>query len=281
MPRIARKQPQGVSLGLTPLSYLGVRPTTPPNLQEYKNTDPTTQDYLNFEIGDLWINVIPLTTNPPTFNYRVWMLVNKPAQTGIWIMFASGTGAMQFLIADDGNRAYPIAAGVNIGGVNVFGGTGITTTADNINTLTITSLGPSSYSEGVWTPVLAFGGASVGITYVTRDAYYVQIGRSVFIKAAIFLSSKGVSVGDATITGIPFTIKNDGLLPQRCEWSLGGNITLNVGFDEANMQFIPGTTTINFVEASTGGAVSQFCTDAVFANNSYFGISGFYFKDTP
>ena len=62
------------------------------------------------------------------------------------------------------------------------------------------------YEEGDWTPVIAFGGASTGITYTARDGAYTKIGRQVTLTFMVELSSKGSSTGDATITGLPFTV---------------------------------------------------------------------------
>ncbi|TPN11726.1 hypothetical protein [Mesorhizobium sp. B2-1-2] len=61
------------------------------------------------------------------------------------------------------------------------------------------------YEEGAWTPTLTFGGASVGITYTTRQGRYTKIGNQVTIWVYIKLSSKGSSTGNAIITGAPFT----------------------------------------------------------------------------
>ncbi len=62
------------------------------------------------------------------------------------------------------------------------------------------------YEEGDWTPVLSFGGGTTGITYEARDGEYTRIGRQVTITFMVELSSKGSATGDATITGLPFTV---------------------------------------------------------------------------
>ena len=61
------------------------------------------------------------------------------------------------------------------------------------------------YEEGTWTPALAFGGASTGITYNAQAGTYTRIGRLVHCFARLSLSSKGSASGSATITGLPFT----------------------------------------------------------------------------
>ncbi len=59
------------------------------------------------------------------------------------------------------------------------------------------------FTQGSFTPQLAFGGASVGITYSLQNAYYQINGRECTVVVSINLSSKGSSTGLATI-GLPF-----------------------------------------------------------------------------
>jgi hypothetical protein len=67
----------------------------------------------------------------------------------------------------------------------------------------------SDYEEGTWTPVLAFGGASVGVTYAAQAGTYTKIGRLVTGRFVLVLSSKGPSTGTATVEGLPFTVGAD------------------------------------------------------------------------
>jgi len=69
----------------------------------------------------------------------------------------------------------------------------------NVNTL-------DDYKEGTFTPVLEFGGGSVGITYSTQTGYYTKIGNRVYVDIYIIITSKGSSTGDAIITGLPYTV---------------------------------------------------------------------------
>jgi hypothetical protein len=62
------------------------------------------------------------------------------------------------------------------------------------------------YEEGTWTMGIAFGGASVGLTYTRNGGTYTRIGRQVTVCGDLILSAKGSSTGNATITGLPFTI---------------------------------------------------------------------------
>ena len=60
-------------------------------------------------------------------------------------------------------------------------------------------------SGGTFTPILSFGGASVGITYSTQLGNYTKIGDRTFFTITITLTSKGSSVGVAAIAGLPNT----------------------------------------------------------------------------
>jgi hypothetical protein len=64
------------------------------------------------------------------------------------------------------------------------------------------------YEEGTFTPSIAFGGASVGITYFDRQGNYTKIGRQVTCVMYIALTAVGSSTGNAQITGLPFTCAN-------------------------------------------------------------------------
>jgi hypothetical protein len=62
----------------------------------------------------------------------------------------------------------------------------------------------ADYEEGTWTPVVAFGGASVAITG-TFIGKYTKIGRQVFGYCQLQFTNKGSSTGAMTVTGLPFT----------------------------------------------------------------------------
>lgn len=64
-------------------------------------------------------------------------------------------------------------------------------------------------TEGEWTPSLKFGGNSVGMSYSVQNGLYTKVGRKVTITCIFYLSSKGTSIGEATLNGLPFTCKND------------------------------------------------------------------------
>jgi len=55
--------------GINSLAYLGVEAIAPPNLT-IDDRDPTTNDYIEFNVGALWLN---------EDTYAVWMLVISEA----------------------------------------------------------------------------------------------------------------------------------------------------------------------------------------------------------
>jgi hypothetical protein len=64
-------------------------------------------------------------------------------------------------------------------------------------------------TDMTWTPVVRFGGASVGITYVSSlRGTYTRCKNMVIVQCNIQLTSKGSSVGALTIAGLPFVAKN-------------------------------------------------------------------------
>ncbi len=62
------------------------------------------------------------------------------------------------------------------------------------------------YKEGTWVPSIKFGGLSVGLTYTDQLGFYTKIGRMVSLICYIKINSNGTSVGNATITGLPYPV---------------------------------------------------------------------------
>ena len=108
--------------GRNPLSYVGVEALTPANTVTSK-VNPTTKNFRNFEIGDVWVN---------TESEQVWIIVDKNDESGTWIEMAaaSGVGASNF--TTDVGTAVDLA-----GTINVLGGDLITTDALVANTVTV------------------------------------------------------------------------------------------------------------------------------------------------
>jgi len=115
--------------------------------------------------------------------------------------------------------------GLGLGTGTPSSGIGITFPAtqdpsSNANTL-------DDYEEGTWTPVIAFGGASVGVVYSTQSANYTKIGNRVFISCYVSLLSKGSSTGNVSITGLPFVSQNVNVFNNLSVW--GNNLASITG----------------------------------------------------
>lgn len=152
-------------MGRTPLRKSPLQ--VPANSAEFLRTfvfdrAPTTADWRNFKISDLWIQRNP--GGIPAYGYFV--LVDKPSQTGIWIDLGGvQTGDIQSI---SGNGGTPILPDVS-GNVNILGGVGITTSGSG-DTLTInTSFSHLAWSVDTTTPInvniseghIANGGAQI------------------------------------------------------------------------------------------------------------------------
>ena len=94
------------------------------------------------------------------------------------------------------------------------------------------------YEEGSWTPIVAFGGGTSGITYGTQFGRYVKIGELVMLQCTISMTSKGSSTGAARIQGMPF--------------NQGGT-----GFHCTGMQMFNFTGGTEYVVAQTAGSSNE------------------------
>lgn len=90
---------------------------------------------------------------------------------------------------------------------SIYAGTSVVTPQVQFPAAQVASADPNcldDYEEGTFTPTIAFGGASVGVTYLAQSGRYTKVGNAVHFKVRIQLSSKGTSVGAMTIEGLPF-----------------------------------------------------------------------------
>jgi len=128
------------------------------------------------------------------------------------------------------------------------------------------------YEEGTWTPGLTFGGALVSGTYSSQVGSYTKIGNRVFFSGNIILTSKGISTGNAYVTGLPFTAANSSANYSPCSLYCSA-----VSFADQMIALIAiNTTTIIMAEMSAAGTVSAL-TNADFSDTSIVRISGHYY----
>lgn len=162
-----------------PLAYTGVRSSNPPQQIINRRRAPTAQDYLNFNIGDLWLymdmdtpedsELYQLVSNAE--NVAVWNRLSDTNQ--VWpdhaVVLGSGTDTINsvapttagFVLTSNGPSADPTwqaaAGGIeNLDGdtgtatgttIDIAGGTGITTVASG-STVTINLDSPVSVLNG-------------------------------------------------------------------------------------------------------------------------------------
>jgi hypothetical protein len=100
------------------------------------NRPPTTSDYKNFKVSDLWIHNSPGEET----KYGYYVLVDKPNKSAVWIdLSASQLDDIQKITGDEGSDIKPDFEG----NVNIIGGSEVTTSGEG-NTLTI-EVDPSPY----------------------------------------------------------------------------------------------------------------------------------------
>lgn len=155
----------------------------------------------------------------------------------------------------------------------VPGASGNLLTSDGTNW---TSAAVKGTTISTWTPAIAFGGGTTGITYTTQSGYYTQIGNIVFISGHVLLSSKGSSTGVVTMTALPVTPSTNAAsftvpIPYVQHINTGG-------FNLSSILFSNGSTSGQLWAASNGSdAASAQMTNANFTNTSEFIFTGFYF----
>jgi hypothetical protein len=128
------------------------------------------------------------------------------------------------------------------------------------------------YEEGTWTPNIAFGGASVGVTYFAQQGYYTKVGRLVQATGKLYVNSVGSSTGDFTITGLPFTLSasanSDTAVAIRTE---------AVSYADVPAAYIvAGTSYITFTETTNAGTGSNL-TNSNIAFGSLITFTASYF----
>lgn len=127
----------------------------------------------------------------------------------------------------------------------------------------------ADYEEGTFTPNLLFGGGNTGMTgsFVGR---YTKIGRVVYYTVVIYLSAKGSSTGNTTISGFPYTSSASSTF---YEGKMDTDNVTGLAYQPV-AQMGTSTTTLN-IYVNVAGALNN-VSDASFANNSRFYVTGFY-----
>lgn len=126
-------------------------------------------------------------------------------------------------------------------------------------------------TEGSFTPTLAFGGGSTGITYSTQIGRWKRTFDSVQFWLNVGISSKGSSTGAASIGGLPITSDNSAGFLYTIAPTFMSTVT-SVGTMQA--QIAPGSTQIDLSQLVSGS--NSNLTDANFTGSTQILASGTY-----
>lgn len=126
------------------------------------------------------------------------------------------------------------------------------------------------YEEGTWTPAIAFGGASTGITYGSQSGHYVKIGKNVWIWGTVQLTDDGSATGAATITGLPFAEGDS--LNRAVTFGTSGNFTGLSGVVHGVVNAGASTIALQQSGATGTAAIDQ----TVFTNTTVFHFAAAY-----
>ena len=141
-----------------------------------------------------------MTTGPSGGGYNALAFAQVNASGGQYTQRAAIDSAGRFLLG---------VSNANANGGILQLSAGITFPASQYASADPNTL--DDYEEGTWTPMLSFGGGSVGISYATAPVgYYTRVGRLVHVQFGFKLNNKGSSTGDVGISGLPFSISGTG-----------------------------------------------------------------------
>lgn len=186
-------------------------------------------------------------------------------------LLADLSTALSTAITKDGQTtttaSVPFAAGLSSGALVDISGAAAgqikfpasQNASSNANTL-------DDYEEGIFTPVLDFGGGTTGITYSVQDGAYTKIGNAVNFWIQLQLTSKGSSIGISHVTGLPFTVARIAAL------AFYADAVVISGAIQAFAE--NATTSIRLVGLGTGTVGAMLDTN--FTNTSLVLLSGSY-----
>jgi hypothetical protein len=127
--------------------------------------------------------------------------INASTSAGL-VSTADTSGVLQLQAAGTTVLNAELGKALALQGATSTTGCGIAFPATQVQSSNANTL--DDYEEGTWTPIVTFGGASVGVTYSSQAGNYTKIGNTVRLGITIDLSSKGSSTGRLAITGSPF-----------------------------------------------------------------------------
>lgn len=132
------------------------------------------------------------------------------------------------------------------------------------------------YQAGTWTPNLQINGSSTGITYGTQGGKYLIIGNVVNFYIRFSLTSKGLSVGNLTISNLPFTGSTNAA-SQSIAIGEFGSFT-SAGYTSLSMQIANGSTVGTLYKSGSGLATANI-TNVDISNTFLIFATGTYILD--
>lgn len=247
--------------GLNTLSYLGVSAPTPPQFVSF-NRAPTINDYLNFEIGTLWLNT---AANNPPLSSDVYILVAKfnpgtNSKEGIWVRFMGSSGDVDFLQGDTGAAVGPSGAGI----INLASGVPNMSVDGNPGTFTLTL--NSSGGAGFLETLTGDNGGAVGpdangnINVTAMDGA-INSGTTVHFDGNPGSNKIVLDISDTTLNNI-FLGSNSGNLTLTGTGNTGLGInsfsSLTSGIENSSFGYL------SLVSVDSGGRNSSFGMAALF-----------------
>jgi hypothetical protein len=127
------------------------------------------------------------------------------------------------------------------------------------------------YEAGTFTPSITFGNNAASMTFDSRLGSYTRVGNRVHISGEVDMSAKGTSTGTALVTGLPFTIRNNG----DSKGVIGMELRQISFADYPSLVLYEGGTSLGFNETTNAGVITVL-TEGNFANNSVVFFSGAY-----
>lgn len=234
--------------GIHAFPYMGVNPLASFS-QISTDREPTSDDLLNLNVGDIWI-VRDDTTTPPSFE-SIWMLAKKDETTASWIRFVTSNDASQY--DTDSGTATPSSGVLQI----VGGATGLLSTSGSGNTVTLEfpngTDGQLFIGETASTPGWANFTSSGGTVVITNGDNTINI--------------EAVGVGGGYITALDTDSGMVNPIGQNVDYLGGTNITTSASgstltIDLDNDVTLAGsltmsTLTTGVIQTSGAGLVSS------------------------
>lgn len=123
--------------------------------------------------------------------------------------------------------------------------------------------------RGSWTPAV-IGSTTAGTqTYSVQSGRYIKHGKLVKVNFTIVMTAKdGATAGDIRISGLPFTVANDGVDYASC-FSAYNAVTMNANFTQLTCRATQNTNYISLLQNGSA-QTSTFITDTGIASTTRF-----------